>query len=36
MPAKVPDLSKLSVLGPLRAQRWDFVDPAARLLRPDR
>jgi hypothetical protein len=28
MSARVPDLSKLSVLGPLRAQRWDFEDPA--------
>jgi hypothetical protein len=28
MSAKIPDLSKLSVLGPLRAQRWDFEDPA--------
>ena len=28
MSARLPDLSKLSVLGPLRAQRWDFEDPA--------
>ncbi len=28
MSAKIPDLSKLAVLGPLRAQRWDFEDPA--------
>ena len=28
MSARVPDLSKLAVLGPLRAQRWDFEDPA--------
>ena len=30
MSARVPDLSKLAVLGPLRAQRWDFEDPPAR------
>jgi hypothetical protein len=28
MSAKIPDLAKLAVLGPLRAQRWDFEDPA--------
>jgi hypothetical protein len=28
MAGKVPDLAELSVLGPLRAQRWDFEDPA--------
>jgi hypothetical protein len=28
MSAKMPELSKLAVLGPLRAQRWDFEDPA--------
>ena len=28
MSGKVPDLEKLAVLGPLRAQRWDFEDPA--------
>jgi hypothetical protein len=26
--ARIPDLSQLAVLGPLRAQRWDFEDPA--------
>jgi hypothetical protein len=25
---RAPDLSTLSVLGPLQAQRWDFEDPA--------
>jgi len=28
MAGSVPDLAKLSVLGPLMAQRWDFEDPA--------
>ena len=28
MAGTAPDLRKLSVLGPLRAQRWDFQDPA--------
>lgn len=28
MGRRVPDFGKLVVLGPLRAQRWDFVDPA--------
>jgi hypothetical protein len=28
MSGKVPDLKQLSILGPLRAQRWDFTDPA--------
>lgn len=28
MAGQAPDLAELSVLGPLRAQRWDFEDPA--------
>ncbi len=28
MAGRVPDLSKLAVLGPLNAERWDFEDPA--------
>jgi len=28
MSGRVPDLSRLAILGPLRAQRWDFEDPA--------
>jgi hypothetical protein len=28
MAGKMPDLAELSVLGPLRAQRWDFEDSA--------
>jgi hypothetical protein len=28
MSRRVPDFGKLVVLGPLRAQRWDFEDPA--------
>ena len=28
MAGSVPDLAKLSILGPLMAQRWDFEDPA--------